>query len=152
MGYKPRGLYFEDFNIGDEFYSPERTVTQTDIVNFAAFSGDWHPLHCSIEYAKKGPFKDIIAHGMISLAIATGFFTPLGIFDGTTQAFLGLTWKFLKPVYVNDTISLKLVVKEKKKAKSGGRGVVIFDASVINQKGEVVSGGEFQMMQACREA
>jgi 3-hydroxybutyryl-CoA dehydratase len=48
--------YFEEIQVGDVDVTRARTITEADIVNFAAFSGDWYPLHTDVEYAKKGPF------------------------------------------------------------------------------------------------
>ncbi len=62
--------YFEDFNVGEIAVTRARTITETDIVNFAALTGDWYPLHTDIEYAKKGPFGERIAHGLLILSIA----------------------------------------------------------------------------------
>jgi len=45
--------YFEDFQTGERIVTRGRTITEADIVFFAAFSGDWHKLHTNVEYAKK---------------------------------------------------------------------------------------------------
>ena len=50
--YVPRGKYFEDFEIGDELVTPGRTITSTDIVNFACISGDFNEIHTNHEYCK----------------------------------------------------------------------------------------------------
>ena len=62
--------YYADFEIGNVDTTRARTITEADIVNFAAFSGDWYPLHTDVEYAKKGPFGERIAHGMLVLSVA----------------------------------------------------------------------------------
>ena len=48
--------YFEDFNVDDEFTGPARTITEGDIVNFAALTGDWNPIHTDVEFAKASPY------------------------------------------------------------------------------------------------
>ena len=53
-------LFFEDYEIGEVFESPGRTITETDLVLFSAFTGDWHPVHTNIEYAAKSSFKERI--------------------------------------------------------------------------------------------
>lgn len=151
MPYQFRGKYFEEFNIGDEFYAPSRTITEADIVTFASFSEDWNPLHTDEEFAKKGPFKTRIAHGMLSLSLATGLMDKIGIVEGTCLAFMGLTWRFIKAVKNGDTITMKMAVKEKKKTKKPGRGIVNFDVSILNQDEEVVSEGVWDLMQTCKE-
>ncbi|TDA68014.1 MAG: hypothetical protein D9V47_08885 [Clostridia bacterium] len=67
-----QGLYFEDFAPGQEFLTARRTVTETDIVNFAGLSGDFNPLHTDEEYAKTTPFGRRIAHGLLISSISSG--------------------------------------------------------------------------------
>ncbi len=76
-----QGLYFEDYTTGDSVTSQGRTVTEADIVSFAALSGDWNAIHVDAEYAKKGMFGERIAHGMLGLSIATGLAARLGFID-----------------------------------------------------------------------
>ncbi|MCX5834836.1 MAG: MaoC/PaaZ C-terminal domain-containing protein, partial [Deltaproteobacteria bacterium] len=61
--------YLDDYAVGERFISPARTITEADIINFAGLTGDWHPLHTDVEYAAKTPFKERIAHGMLTLSI-----------------------------------------------------------------------------------
>ena len=151
MSDEPRGKYFEQLNIGDEFYTPSKTVTEADIVNFASLSGDWNPLHTDEEFAKKTQFGERIAHGLLSLAIASGLLDKIGLIDGTTIAFLGLDWRFRGAVKIGDTITVKIVVGEKRETKKAGRGIVKFNVSIFNQKGELVSAGAWDMMMASRQ-
>lgn len=58
---KPRGLYFDDFEVGQEIVSPARTITSTDIVNFACLSGDFNEVHTNFEYCRTTPFGEPIA-------------------------------------------------------------------------------------------
>jgi acyl dehydratase len=64
--------YLEDFKVGDKAVSPGRTVTEADIVMFAGISGDWNELHTNAEFVKESPFGQRIAHGMLTLSIASG--------------------------------------------------------------------------------
>ena len=64
------GLYFEEFEAGQSITSPGRTITETDVVNFAALSGDWNAMHTDAEYAAKHPFGQRVAHGLLGLSIA----------------------------------------------------------------------------------
>jgi len=74
-------LYLDDYQVGDRMISPARTVTEADIVNFAALTGDWHPLHTDAEYAAGGPFKGRIAHGMLVLSIGLSLPFRLGAYS-----------------------------------------------------------------------
>ncbi len=86
-------LVFDDLVLGDEWESPARTVTETDVVLFAGLSGDFNPLHSNHELSKNGPFGRPVAHGILGLAIATGLITHAPRID--TLAFLAiLEWRF----------------------------------------------------------
>ena len=152
MDYAVAGKYFDDFKVGDEFVTPARTMTEADIVNFAGLSGDYNPVHTDEEYARNTPFKGRIAHGMLVLVIGTGLLARLGILDGTAVAFLGLTWRFIGPVKIGDTIKCKATVYEKKETKDSGRGVVSFGMAIVNQRDEVIEEGQVTMMLLRRSA
>jgi acyl dehydratase len=141
-----KGLYFEDYNIGDSATSQGRTITETDIVNFAALSGDWNPIHVDAEYAKGGMFGERIAHGMLGLSIATGLAIQLGFMQETVIAFMGLDWKFRGAIKIGDTIKVKAEVAEKKPMPRLGGGLVTFNAEVVNQRGETCQKGAWTML------
>ena len=138
MPYKPRGLTFDQFNIGDSYVCQERTITEADVVNFAGISGDFNPLHTSEEYGKSTPFGGRIAHGVLVLAIATGQINQLGIFEGTTLALLQQTIKYVAPVKFGDTIHLETTIAEKKESSKPDRGILTLDNKVFNQNGQAV--------------
>ncbi|MBE3587921.1 MAG: MaoC family dehydratase N-terminal domain-containing protein [Thermoanaerobacteraceae bacterium] len=137
-------LFFDELNIGDEAESAGRTITETDVVNFAGLSGDFNALHMDAEFAKKTIFGERVAHGMCVASIASGLWFSMPRL--ATLAFLGLDdWRFVKPVKFGDTIKVKRKVSAKKETKPD-RGIVTFDIEVINQNGEVVQQGKWNMM------
>ncbi|MEA3344796.1 MAG: MaoC/PaaZ C-terminal domain-containing protein [Chloroflexota bacterium] len=140
---EPRGRYFEEFAEGYTITTPARTITEADVVNFAAFSGDWNPLHTNAEYASETPFKARIAHGLLGLAVASGLGARLGFLDGTAEAFLKLEWKFRKPIYLGDTIHLRGEVTRTRAVRSMGGGIVVFDMKLLNQEGGAVQEGKW---------
>ena len=146
MSYKPRGLTFDQFNVGDVFVCQARTVTEADTVNFAGVAGDYNPLHTDEEFGKTTPFGSRIAHGVLGLAIATGQANQLGIFEGTTIALMTQTIKYTGAVKFGDTIHLELKVAEKKESSKPDRGVVTFDATVLNQQGKSVIEGQWALL------
>ena len=98
-------LAFDDLAVGDEWESPGRTVTETDVVLFAGLSGDFNPLHCNHVSSEKGPFGRPVAHGLLGLAIASGLTQPCT--QGRYLAFLAiLEWRFLLPDRFGDTIKV----------------------------------------------
>jgi len=150
--YQPRGLYYEEFEIGDSMVSPGRTVTETDIVAFAALTGDYNELHTNAEYAKQTPFGARIAHGPLGLSMAVGLAGRLGFMERTAQALLGLDWKFKRPIFAGDTIHVQASVAQKREVKRHGGGIVIFDLAVLNQNDEVVQQGRWTVLMKSRPA
>ena len=146
----PRGMYFEEFEVGIEVVSPGRTITEADVVAFAGVSGDYNQLHTDEEFAKGLMFGQRIAHGMLVLSIATGLAARLGFIEGTALAFRELTWKFSQPVFFGDTVYMKATCKETKPMPRLGGGVVKFDVRVANQDGKTVQRGEWQLLMASR--
>lgn len=145
-GYRPRGMYFEEFTEGTQVVSQGRTITEADIVNFAGISGDFNVIHTNAEFGKTTPFGERIAHGLLVLSVATGLGMQLGFLDGTALAFIGLEWKFKAPVKIGDTVHLVAQVKQTKAMKALGGGFVIFDARVLNQRDEVVQEGTWTVL------
>lgn len=131
-------LYFEDFIIGVEHVTRGRTITESDVMNFAGLSGDFIELHTNEEYARQSPYGRRIAHGMLTLSIATGLMTRMNLVTDTVVAFYGIDkLRFVKPVFIGDTIHVRKKVADAM-AKGGVSGVVTFDTSVLNQKDEAV--------------
>lgn len=144
-------LYYEDFEIGREYTTSSRTVTEADIVAFAGLSGDFNPLHMDEEYAKQTVFGARIAHGLLGLSIASGLMTQTRMMESTVVAFLGLTWNFKGPVKIGDTITVRMRVADKRETSKPDRGIVRLAVSVLNQRGEVVQEGENTLMVKKRE-
>ncbi|MCB2190785.1 MAG: MaoC family dehydratase N-terminal domain-containing protein [Deltaproteobacteria bacterium] len=134
-------MYFDDFEVGQEFVTKARTVTEADIVNFAALSWDTNPLHTDAEFAAQSQFGERIAHGMLGLVIHAGLSQQLGTLEGTLVAFLGMTWQFHHPIKIGDTIHVVQRVKELRETSQADRGVLTFEKEVINQRYQVVQSG-----------
>lgn len=145
------GLYFEDFNVGDEWVTRGRTITEADVVAFAGLSGDYNRLHTDAEYCKEHTiFGERIAHGLLGLSIGSGLLVSMGFTEGTVMAFLGVNWNFTGPIKLGDTIHARTQVESKRETKKEDRGIVNFDTEVINQRGEVVQKGTRTLMIARR--
>lgn len=134
-----RGMYFEDFEVGQQLETPSRTVTSTDIVNFACLTGDFNEVHANYEYARTTPFGEVVAHGPLIYGIAGGLQYASGINDGTLLALLQIDqWRIMLPTKHGDTIRMVQKVIEKKETSKPDRGVVKFARKVVNQRDEVV--------------
>lgn len=134
------GKYFEEFEIGEMVETPARTITESDVMQFAGLSGDYNQLHTDAEFGKESRYSERIAHGLLGLSIVSGLVARLGFMEGTVEAFTDLKWKFKKPIMFGDTIRATFEVVRKKKVGLS-RGFVIFKVSVLNQKSEVVQKG-----------
>jgi 3-hydroxybutyryl-CoA dehydratase len=132
------GKYFDDFVIGEECKTAGRTITETDIVNFAGITGDWNELHTNAESAALGSFKQRIAHGALIFSIATGLSVRLGQTNDTVIAFYGVDrLRFVKPTFIGDTVYVRQKV-EGKTERDEHSGIITMLNEVINQRNEVV--------------
>lgn len=150
---KPRGLYFEDFEVGMQFRTPARTLTQADIVNFACLSGDFNEVHCNWEYAKTTQFGQPVVHGPLVYAVAGGLQYASGINEGTLLALMGIDkWRMLKPVFHGDTIHMVQTVLTTKETNRPDRGIVTLRRDIRNQRDETVQEMEATLMYRRRQA
>lgn len=136
----PRGKYFEDFEIGQTFRTPKRTITSTDIVNFACLTGDFNEVHTNFEYcATNTATGQPIAHGPLVYAVAAGLQYASGVNDGTLLALLQIDgWRMIAAVSHGDTIQMMTEILEKKESSKPDRGVVTLKRTIVNQRGESV--------------
>ena len=116
-------FYFDELTVGDCWESRSRTITETDVVNFAGMTGDYDPLHVDHEFAKQTPFGRPIAHGLLGLALLAGLSSTAPAMQ--TKAFLGIgQWKFLRPLFIGDTVRVKTeVIDLNSKNRRQGRAV-----------------------------
>jgi acyl dehydratase len=151
-GLSAGALYFEDLELGTEWRTAGRTITEADIVAFAGVSGDFNPIHTDAEYARGTAFGERIAHGALVVAIATGLRQQEGRFRGTLKAWLGMReWRFKAPVRIGDTISVVNRVTDLGPAKDPADGVLTQAVEVRNQADEIVAAGEFVTLMRRRE-
>ncbi|MGD1995434.1 MAG: MaoC/PaaZ C-terminal domain-containing protein [Anaerolineae bacterium] len=149
---QPRGLTFEEFEIGDAIESPARTITEADIVAFAGLSGDYNPLHTDAEYAKGTRFGERVAHGPLGIAVASGLAWRTGFLEGTVEALTAIDWKFRGPIRIGDTVRVQAEVSRKKEMSRLGGGFVIFSLTLLNQNDEVVQKGKWNVLVRGRAA
>jgi len=127
MAFTDNHLYFDDVAVGKAWESPGRTVTETDVVNFAGLSGDFNPIHVDHAFASATPFRRPIAHGMLVMSIGSGLGTtspPM-----RTVAFLAIQdWQLKEAVFPGDTIRVRTAVVDKKLRGRGKRGEVVLAA------------------------
>lgn len=145
------GRCIEDFAVGQVDTSPGRTVTETDVVAFSWVSGDADPMHTDAEHAARSPLGQRVAHGMLGMSICTGLSARIGHFEGTAIASLSVEeWRFHKPIFIGDTVTLHTTVLEARLTSAGDRGVVTRRMELFNQRGETVQGGITRVMVRAR--
>jgi acyl dehydratase len=147
------GMYFEDFEAGQTATSVGRTLSEADIVAFAALSGDWNQMHTDAEYAAQHPFGQRVAHGLLLMSIASGLIMRMGFLEETALAFREIeSWKFSLPVFIGDTIHVRATVTETKPVRRLGGGSVRVKVEILNQDNKVVQRGAWGVLVRGRES
>jgi len=145
------GLYFEEFSVGQKITSVARTVAESDILTFAGLTGDYNQIHTDAEFAKGTQFGGRIAHGLLGLSLAVGLLMRTGVLEGTVLAFREIVeWKFIKPVFIGDTLHVEMEAKKLKPMPRirGGQALVALD--VKNQKNETLMRGTLAVLVASK--
>lgn len=147
--YHPATRFHDDYQPGDTFWTPARTITETDVVIFAMVSGDWNPPHTDQAFAEKHfPGGRRIAHGMLTSSIVSGLLTGrLGYMEGAGLAFAGMQWDFVLPVFIGDTVRAEVeVTKHKQSVSKPDRGFMEWAITVFDQEDEIVARGTWQLI------
>ena len=140
-------LFFEDFQTGLKMTSAGRTVTEHDVAAFAGLSGDFNQIHTDAEFARATPFGQRIAHGLLGLSIASGLAVQTGILGANVIAFREIgEWKFVKPIFLGDTVHVDMEVTETKAFPRLGGGLVSILAHVVNQANETTMKGTWTVL------
>jgi acyl dehydratase len=141
------GLFFEDFQPGQKASSAGRTVTEHDIATFAGLSGDFNQIHTDAEFAKTTPFGQRISHGLLGLSIASGLAVQTGILGPNVIAFREVNeWKFVKPIFIGDTVHVVMEILETKALPRLGGGSVILGIHLNNQSNETTMKGQWTVL------
>lgn len=132
-------LSYSDIKVGDQA-SFAKTISESDIYQFAGITGDFNPLHVDSEFAKNSFFKERIAHGILT----AGFISSvIGMkLPGKNTIYLSQNLKFMAPVKIGDTIKAEVTVLEKIDKKK----ILVLQTRVKNQQGEIVVDGEATVM------
>lgn len=132
--------YFEDFTVGETFVIPSKTLSESHFLLFAAVSGDNNPLHYDREFCRGRGLPERLAHGYLVTVQTVLGASPLSpLIQETIVAFLDQSSRFLKPVFVGDTLYPRLTVQELTPRRT--TGLVKFRATVHNQHSELVLDG-----------
>jgi acyl dehydratase len=129
--------YFEDYQLGETRTTTGRTITEADIVIHAGHTGDYYPHHMDAEWVKTQPFGQRMAHGTLVFSVAVGMtageINPVAFSYGYDRL------RFIKPVFIGDTIRVTVTIKDKKEdSKRPEHGFVYEQGEVVNQRDETV--------------
>lgn len=134
-------LYWDDLPVGTRFTTSTRTITESDVVNFACLTADFNRVHVDDEYAKTTSFGQRIAHGMLVASASIGLVTRTPENARMEPALLGLLENrltFPKPTFIGDTIRVAVEVVDRQETSRSGRGVITFRRYTYTQNNDVV--------------
>lgn len=131
-----KSIFFEDYNIEDKRVTLGRTITETDIIMHAGHTGDFFPHHVDEEWCQTQPFKHRIAHGTMIFSIGIGMTASEINPEAMSKGYDRL--RFVKPVYIGDTIHSEITISDKSDSKKPELGTVIEHVKIYNQNDEVV--------------
>jgi acyl dehydratase len=149
---RPLGLFFEDYEVGQKMITRGRTITEADIVQFGALTGDFNPMHFDDDYMKDHMLGKRVAHGMLTISYAVGQAYQLGFMEQTVLSFRSVEMKFSIPVFVGDTVHVEMAVAELKAASRLGGGIVTMDVRIVNQEDKAVQKGQWTVLVASKSA
>lgn len=148
--------HYEDCQVGDRTTTPGRTITETDIVMFAALTGDWNSVHVDKEYAAKNtPFGQRIAHGLLGLVAGFCLLSRQGWYHFWPESLICITKldkvRFALPIFIGDTIRLDAEIVEMTPMPDGN-GLITTRLDVLNQRDESLITGRIQILAGGRSA
>lgn len=129
-------IYFEEYEEQTIRKTQGRTITESDIVLHAGQTGDFYPHHMDEEWCKSQPFQKRIAHGTLIFSIGIGLTAGEVNPEAMTYGYDRL--RFIKPVFIGDTIHSNVTIQEKREHKKPEYGIVVEKVEVTNQKDEMV--------------
>ncbi len=143
-------LYFEDIKIGDGIETPGQTLTETDMIRYAALTGEWDGRFTDAVAARTSESGTRVLPELLALCISSGLGWRGPQPSLAILAFMGLEWQFLRPLRIGDTIRSRSRTLAKRSVKDGG--VLVEEREIVNQRGEVVQSGRLTLLLAKRPA
>ena len=131
-----RSIFFEDYVLNTKRTTLGRTITETDFVVHAGHTGDFFPHHMDEEWCKTQPFKQRIAHGTMIFSIGIGLTASEINPEAFSKGYDRL--RFVKPVFIGDTIHSVVTIADKSESKKVEYGTVTEHVEVFNQHGDIV--------------
>lgn len=137
--------FFEDFRLGETFYIPSRTIGDAEVTAFRTASGDTHPLHYDMEFARSRGFPSVMAHPFQVLLYTTPGASDFSyLIEDTLVTVVDQSSRFLKPVFRGDTLYPELAVARLEPQETVG--LVGLRSTVVNQRAELCLEGEMNFL------
>jgi acyl dehydratase len=136
--------YFDDLEVGAKQITRGRTITEADVVNWCALTGDWFVLHSDKEYAAASMFGQRIAPGMMVLAFTGGLGVP-PISDAVVANYGSDRIRYPRPTFIGDTLRAEFEVQELR-VRDDETGVASFRVDMINQHGDTVMSSTLKVL------
>lgn len=133
-----KGRTWDQFHVGETTATTARTVTEPDLVSFVSWFGFVERLFMEAGYSEVEGYAGRLVPAALTFSIAEGLTLQTGDLHGTGLAFLGADIRAVAPVYVGDTLTVKITVTEARASRTPGRGVVVTNNDVVNQTGQRV--------------
>lgn len=143
------GSFFEEVEVGNEAESPGRTITEADLVNFAAISGDYDPLNTNEEFARSTEYGGRVASPLLGSCVLTGLAYRAGL-PLEILAFTGAEWTFRGTIRIGDTLRVRVEVLQKRDLKGREGGMIIERWDLLNQRDELVQEARVSLLVAKR--
>jgi acyl dehydratase len=140
------GRVFGEFENGQRFVTPGRTITEADVVAFAGLTGDYNPVHTDEAFASATDFGGRIAHGPMGIGIAFGLASRLDLIDGTVVALLGVTWEFRAPMRAGDTIRAVIDVVAMRAVKNPEMGLLELAIALVDRNDTTLQTGSARLL------
>jgi acyl dehydratase len=135
-------MFYHELDVGMEFTGGGRTLTDADLSMACMMSADWHPIHADEVYARRHGHRGRVFHGAFGLFITLGMATSLPRFSDEMIGATGVRdWAYRQPLYVGDTVRVKVAIASKRITSDGRRGIVERSLTLLNQDGTLVQHG-----------
>ena len=128
--------FFEQYEIGATRRTMGRTITEADIVTHAGQTGDFYPHHMDAVWCATQPFRQRMAHGTLVFSVGIGM--TAGSINPRAQSYGYDRLRFVRPVFIGDTITVTATIREKRDHRRPDYGIVVEAIDIANQHGEPV--------------
>lgn len=138
---------FDTLEPGMTWRCPARTLTEAELAWSCMTSGDWHPIHADADFAATTPAGQRMFQGSYGIHIVLGMATHLPELGDAVIAALGLNeWKFLAPLFVNDTVHAEVELIAKRETRDGERAVIDRRVRLVKSTGDIAQEGKISTL------